>query len=158
MAQGVLKRSGGSLWTLRNHLVNSIMIKVTPVFSFFVFLLVSCPGHADPVTKDHKTPHGGILQEAEGMHAEFLIEKSGDPKLFLYDKAMKPLERSDLQARLTVKGHDGTQHTRDLKFSKDAKEGPVFKAETIKGLGDWDTAVVSLKIKDRWAHVRFSHH
>jgi len=106
----------------------------------------------------HKTPHGGVVQEAEGIHAEFLIDKSGQPKLYLYDKSMKQLERSDVEAKLTVKGHGGSQHTRGLKFSKDAKEGPLFKGEPIKGLTDWDTAVVSLKLKDSWTHIRFSHH
>ncbi len=115
---------------------------------------------ADPVSKDHghKTPHGGIVQEVEGMHGEFLLDKSGQPKLYLYDKSMKPLERGDLEARLTIKGHGGAEHTQSLKFSKDPKEGPLFKGEPIKGLTDWDTAVVSLKIKDGWKHIRFSHH
>ena len=126
--------------------------------SLFVAYLVSA--YAGEASKEHghKTPHGGIVQEAEGMHAEFLIDESGEPKLFLYDKAMKPLERSDLQARLMVKAHDGTQHERDLKFSKDPKEGAVFKGEPIKGLKDWEQAVASLKIKDSWTHLRFSHH
>lgn len=106
----------------------------------------------------HKTPHGGVVQEAEGMHAEFLIDKSGQPKFYLYDKSMKPLERSDLEAKLTVKGHSGAQETRVLKFSKDAKEGPLFKGDPIKGMTDWDTAVVSVKLKDTWTHIRFSHH
>ena len=107
---------------------------------------------------EHKTPHGGIVQESEGMHAEFLIDKSGEPNLYLYDKAMKPLERSDMQAKLMVKGHDGAQHEREVKFLKEPKEGPLFKGEPIKGLKDWDTAVVSLKIKNHWNHLRFSHH
>ncbi len=106
----------------------------------------------------HKAPHGGVIQETEEMHTEFLIDKSGAPKMFLYDKVMKPLERNDLQARLTVKAHDGTQHTRELKFSKDPKEGALFKGEPIKGLTDWEQAVVSLKIKDSWSHLKFSHH
>ena len=106
----------------------------------------------------HKTPHGGVVQEAEGIHAEFLIDKSGQPRLYLYDKSMKPLERSDIEAKLTVKGHSGSQETRVLKFSNDAKEGPLFEGEPIKGLTDWDTAVVSLKLKDSWTHIRFSHH
>jgi hypothetical protein len=124
-----------------------------------VCVIVPAIGFADQDTKGHghKTPHGGAIQEAEGMHAEFLLEKNGEPKLFLYDKAMKPLER-DLQAMLTVKAHDGTEHKRDLKFSKDPKEGPLFKGEPIKDLTDWETAVVSIKIKDTWTHVRFSHH
>ena len=115
---------------------------------------------SDPVGKDHghKTPHGGVVKEAEGMHVEFLIDKSGQPKLYLYDKSMKPLERSDLEAKLTVKGHGGSQDTRVLKFSKDGKEGPLYKGDPIKGLTDWDTAVVSLKLKDSWTHIRFSHH
>lgn len=128
---------------------------------FFVLIIVFLSqAFAGPVTKDHghKTSHSGIVQEAEGMHAEFLIDKSGEPKLFLYDKAMKPIERSELEAKLTVKGHDGTQQTRDLKFSKKPKEGALFTGEPIKGLRDWEQAVVSLKTKDGWTHVRFSHH
>jgi len=127
---------------------------------FLVLNFISIPVFADQTAKDHghKTPHGGIIQEAEGMHAEFLLDKAGQPKLYLYDKAMKPVERSDLEARLTIKGHGGTEQTRALKFSKDAKEGPLFTGEPIKGLTDWDTAVVSLKIADKWTHLRFSHH
>ena len=128
---------------------------------FFVFAMIfSNQAFADqnPKGHGHKTPHGGLVQEAEGMHAEFLIDKSGEPKFYLYDKAMKPLKGGDMQAKLTVKGHDGAQHERDLKFVKDPKEGPLFKGEAIKGLKDVDTAVVSLKIKDRWTHFRFSHH
>lgn len=131
----------------------------TLCFLFFAFVLaVSCQVFADSVAKGHKTPHGGILQEAEGMHAELIIDKSGQPKIYLYDRALKPLERTDMQAKLTVKGHDGAQHERDLKLSRDPKEGPLFKGEPIKGMADWETAVVSLKIKDRWTHIRFSHH
>ena len=113
---------------------------------------------ADPITRNHARPRGGIIQEAEGMHAEFLLDKSGQPRLYLYDNAMKPLDRGDLEARLTIRAHGGVEHSRALKFSKDAKEGPLFQGEPIKGLNDWDTAVVSLKIEDRWIHVRFSHH
>ena len=130
-------------------------------FIFFAFAVIfSNQAFADQDSKGHgnKTPHGGLVQEAEGMHAEFLIDKSGQPKFYLYDKAMKPLERSDMPAKLTVKGHDGAQHERELTFSKDPKEGTLLKGEAIKGLKDWDTAVVSLKIKDRWTHLRFSHH
>lgn len=122
------------------------------IFSSHVFADQDSKGHG------HKTPHGGLIQEAEGMHAEFLLDKSGQPKLYLYDQAMKPLNPGELPARLTIKGHGGAEHTRDLKLSKDAKEGPLFTGEPVKGLSDWDTAVVSLKIKDRWTHFRFSHH
>ena len=130
------------------------------VFLFLSSLAFSGAVYAAEATKEHghKTPHGGVIQEAEGMHAEFLLDKNSEPKLFLYDKAMKPLERSDLEARLTIKGHGGTEQTQALKFSKDGKEGPLFKGEPIKGLTDWDTAVVSLKLKDSWTHIRFSHH
>ena len=116
--------------------------------------------YADPAGKDHahKTPRGGIVQEAEGVKAEFLIDKDGQPKLYLYDKAMKPLERRDIQVKLTAKGHDGAQHDRELKAVKDPKGGMVYQGEPIKGLKDWDTAVVSVKTKDRWIHFRFSHH
>ena len=134
-------------------------------FKMFVLLVLAAivftaAGYAAEATKEHghKTPHGGVVQEAEEMHAEFLLDKNGEPKLFLYDKAMKPLERSDLESRLTIKGHAGVEHTQSLKFSKDAKEGPLFKGEPIKGLTDWDTAVVSVKMKDGWKHIRFSHH
>jgi hypothetical protein len=130
-------------------------------WTFFVLAIALLnQAFADPVSKGHthKTPRGGIIQEAQDMHFEFLIDKNGQANLYLYDKAMKPLERTDLEVKLTVKAHDGTQHSRDLTSSKDPKEGVVFKGEPIKGLTDWDTAVVSLKIKDNWTHLRFSHH
>ena len=92
------------------------------------------------------------------MHAELLIDQRGQPKLYLYDKAMKPLGRGDFQARLVVKAQDSSQHTRDLKVTADPKQCTVFRGEPIKGVSDWDTAVASLKLKDRWTHVRFSHH
>jgi hypothetical protein len=134
--------------------------KMTVLF-FLSFLVVSSGGvYAGAGSKEHghKTPHGGIVKEAdEGMHIEFLIDKTGQPKLYLYDKAMKPLDRTDMQAKLTVKAHDGTQHGRELKAFNEPKEGVVYKGEAVKGLSDWDTAVVSLKIKDSWTHLRFSH-
>ena len=134
--------------------------KIWLVFFLVLGLATVRPAHADqdPKGHGHKTPHDGLVQEAEGMHVEFLIEKSGEPKVFLYDKGMKSLDRSDIQVKLTAKGHDGAQHERELKFLKDPQTGPLFRGEPIKGLKDWDTAVVSLKIKDRWSHVRFSHH
>jgi len=131
------------------------------ILFFFSFLVASSGGvYAGAGSKEHghKTPHGGIVKEAEGMHVEFLIDKGGQPKLYLYDKAMKPLDRTDLEAKLTIKGHNGKQHNVGLKTSKDPKEGVVLKGEPIKGLSDWDTAVVSLKIRDSWIHLRFSHH
>jgi hypothetical protein len=131
------------------------------ILFFLSFLVVSSGGvYAGAGSKEHghKTPHGGIVKEAEGMHVEFLIDKSGQPKLYLYDKAMKPLDRTDLEAKLTIKGHNGEQHNVGLKASKDPKEGVVLKGEPIRGLSDWDTAVVSLKIRDSWTHLRFSHH
>jgi hypothetical protein len=134
-------------------------------FKMFVFLFLSSIAfsvaeYASEAAKEHghKSPHGGVIQETDGMHVEFLLDKNGEPKVFLYDKAMKPVERNDVQARLTLKAHDGTQHTQDLKFSKDPKEGALLKGEPIKGLTDWDTAVVSVKVKDTWTHLRFSHH
>lgn len=129
-------------------------------FLLFFALAIAFPNDAfsDPVSKGHKTPHGGILQEAEGMHVELLIDKIGEPKLYLYDKAMKPLGRGDLPAKLVLKGHDGVQHSRDLKVSGNPKECTLFKGGLIKGSTDWEQAVVSLKVKDGWTHVRFSHH
>ena len=137
------------------------MCQRTSFIIFFAFAMIfsnQAVADEDPKGHAHKTPHGGLVQEAEGMHAEFLIDKSGEPKFYLYDKDMKSLNRGDLEAKLIVKGHGGEQHARELKLSKDPKEGPLFKGEAIKGLKDWDTAVVSLKIKDRWTHIRFSHH
>jgi hypothetical protein len=131
------------------------------ILFFLSFLVVSSGGvYAGAGSKEHghKTPHGGIVKEAEGMHVEFLIDKGGQPKLYLYDKAMKPLDRTDLEAKLTIKGHNGEQHNVGLKAFKDPKEGVVLKGEPIKGLSDWDAAVVSLKIKDSWTHLSFSHH
>ena len=122
-----------------------------------VVALVAFPhgSFADLVAKG---PHGGVVREAEGMHIEFLIDKNGTPKLYLYDKAMKPLERRDLEAKLNVKGHDGEQHSRGFRASKDPKPGVLYIAEPIRGPSDWDTAVVSIKVKDEWHHIRFSHH
>ena len=131
------------------------------LFFFFVFVVAfSSQTFADPDSKGHghKTPHGGLIQETEGMHVELLIDKGGEPKLYLYDKTMKPLGRGDLPAKLVLKGHDGVQHTRDLKVSGNPKECTLFKGEPIKGSTDWEQAVVSLKVKDGWTHVRFSHH
>jgi hypothetical protein len=129
-------------------------------FLFLSSIAFSVAVYAGEAAKEHghKSPHGGVIQETDGMHVEFLLDKNGEPKVFFYDKAMKPLERSDLEARLTIKGHGGAEHTRALKYSKEAKEGPLFKGEPVKGLTDWDTAVVSLKTKDGWKHIRFSHH
>jgi hypothetical protein len=109
-------------------------------------------GHA------HKAPHGGVVKDIEGMHLEFLLDKAGEPKLYLYDKSMKPLERTDLQAKLTLKGHDGSQHSRELKPSKDPKVGVLLRGDPIKGVTDWNTAVVSLKLKDSWHDVHFAGH
>jgi hypothetical protein len=134
--------------------------KVIPLFLLAVFLVFSGTLSADEAAKEHghKTPHGGIVREADGIHLEFFIDKSGAPKLYLYDKAMKPLVGTGMEARLTVKGHDGAQVSRSLKPSKDPKEDTLYKTEPITGLNDWDTAVVSLKLKGRWHHFRFSHH
>jgi hypothetical protein len=114
--------------------------------------------HAAEKGHAHKAPHGGVVQEAAGVHAEFLIDKSGQPKIYLYDKSMKPIERSDAEAKLTVKGHGGAEETRALRFIKDTKEGPVLRGDPIKGMTDWETAVVSLKLKDKWTNIRFSRH
>jgi hypothetical protein len=128
------------------------------VMFFALATALSTLAFADPVPKGQKTPHGGILKEAEGMHVELMVDKSDQPNLYLYDKSMKPLDRADLQAKLTVKGHDGSQHSRELKASKAHKDCVVFRGEAIKGASDWDTAVVSLKLKDGWRHLHFSHH
>lgn len=135
--------------------------------SLRIFFLVLCawmvgsfhPAFADPVSKGHKTPHGGILDETEGIHAELVIEKSGQPRLYLYDKAMKPLRPEGLlQVRLALKDHKGAQYSQELKPSGNPKEGMAFHGKPIQGLKDWDRAAVSLKIKERWIHLRFSHH
>lgn len=120
-------------------------------------IVVSNPILAVAQQHGHKSPHGGIVQEAEGIHVEFLLDKSGEPKLYLYDKGMKPLERGDLEAKVTIKEHGGAEHARALNFSKDAKEGPRFRGEPIKGLTSWESAVVSLKLKDRWTQINYSN-
>jgi len=134
--------------TLRNYVVAL----------FGLITLASNPIFALAQQHGHKSPHGGIVQEADGIHAEFLINKTGEPRLYLYDGSMKPLERSDLEAKFTVKGHGGADHTGTLSFSKDAKDGPLYKGEPVKGLKEWNTAVVSVKLKDRWTEIRFSNH
>ncbi len=121
-------------------------------------IVVSNPILAVAQQHGHKSPHGGIVKEAEGMHVEFLLDKGGEPKLYLYDKGMKPLERGDLEAKLTIKGHGGAEHMGILSFSKDPQDGPLYKSGPIKGLKDWDSAVVSIKLKDRWTDIRFSNH
>lgn len=125
-----------------------------------IVLVLSRETFSDAADKEngHNTPHGGIVQQGEGMQVEFILDKNGEPKAYLYDQAMKALDRSDIQAKLTVAGHDGIQHERDLKFVKDPKEGPLFKGEPIRGLTHWHAAVVSIKSKDRWSHIRFSNH
>ena len=104
------------------------------------------------------TPHGGVVQQGNGMQVEFRLDKNGKPKAYLYDQAMKALQRSEIQVKATAAGHDGIQHERDLKFVKDPKEGPLFEGEPIKGLTHWHVAVVSIKSKGQWSHVRFSNH
>ena len=104
----------------------------------------------------HKAPHGGVVQEAEGIHAEFVVDKNGEPKLYLYDRSMKPLDRSEGEPRVTVKGHGGAEQTRTLKYSKDPKEGPVFKGEPMKGMAEWDSAVVNMKLNDKSMNMNFS--
>lgn len=128
---------------------------------FLVFALTfSSQALADPVPKGHghKTPHGGIVREAEGIHAEFLLDKDGNPKLHLYNNAMKPLKRGDFQVRLMMKGHDGSQHSRSLKLLANPKGSSVYQGKPIKGIADWELAVVSIKKEGRWLHLRFSHH
>src|SRR2546427_4117174 len=124
-------------------------------FRMFVFLFLSSIAfsgavYAGEASKEHshKTPHGGVVQETEGMHVEFLLDKNGEPKLFLYDKAMKPLDR-DLQARLTVKAHDGTEHKRDLKFSKDPKEGALRSEEHTSELQSQSNLVCRLLLEKK---------
>jgi hypothetical protein len=125
-----------------------------------IVLLLAAESFSDAAENEHghNTPHGGVVQQAEGMQVEFLVDKNGEPRVYLYDQAMKTLERSDIRAKLTVAGHDGVQHERDLKFVKDSKEGPLFKGEPIRGLTHWHAAVVSVKSKDQWSHIRFSNH
>jgi hypothetical protein len=140
------------------------MILPKGIWSLIAAILIALSGivSAEAAEKGHahKAPHGGVIEEAEGVHAEFLIDKGGQPTLYLYDKSMRPLERSDLEPKVTIKGKGpgATEETRVLRFSKDSKEGAVFKGDRIKGLKDWDTAVVSLKLKDSPTNIRFSRH
>ncbi len=128
----------------------------------FLVVALAFPSQAlagfGPKGHGHKTPHGGIVRNAEGINAECLLDKDGKPKLYLYEETMKPLERGDLQVRLMMKGHDGSQHARNLKVSSNPKRNPVYQGELIKGMSDWELAVVSIKKEGRWLHVRFSHH
>ena len=138
------------------------MIFLREHFALLLIFALAFPSQAlgDPVPKGHghKTPHGGIVREAEGIHAEFLLDQDGNPKLYLYDKTMKPLKRGDLQVRLMMKGHDGSQHSQSLKAASNPKGSSVYQGEPIKGMSDWELAVVSIKKEGRWLHVRFSHH
>ena len=76
------------------------------------------------------------MRYAEGINAEFLLDKDGNPKQYLSEETMKPLERGDLQVRLMMKGHDGPQHSRNLKVSSNPKRNPVYRGELIKGMSD----------------------
>lgn len=107
-------------------------------------------GHA------HKAPHAGVVQEAEGVHAEFVVDKNGEPKLYLYDRSMKPLDRSEGEASVTIKGHGAPEQTRILRYSKDPKDGAVFKGEPLKGMTDWETAVVTVKLNEKSLNMHFS--
>ncbi len=138
------------------------MILLREHFALLLIFALAFPSQAlaDTASKGHghKTPHGGIVREAEGIHAEFLLDQDGNPKLYLYDKTMKPLKRGDLQVRLMMKGHDGSQHSRSLKAASNPKGSSLYQGEPIKGMSDWELAVVSIKKEGRWLHVRFSHH
>lgn len=125
-----------------------------------IVLILADKDFSDAAENEHgqNTPHGGIVQQAGEMQVEFLVDKNGEPRCYLYDQTMKALERSAIEVKLTVAGHDGIQHERDLKFVKDPKEGPLFKGEPIQGLTHWHAAVVSIKSKDQWNHIRFSNH
>ncbi len=77
-------------------------------FKMFVFLFLSSIAlsvavYAGEAAKEHghKSPHGGVVQETDGMHVEFLLDKNGEPKVFLYDKAVfeRPKRRRTLQRR-----------------------------------------------------------
>lgn len=114
------------------------------------FSIAAEKGHA------HKAPHGGVVQESEGVHAEFVVDKNSEPRLYLYDRSMKPLDRSEGEAKVAVKAHGGAEQTRTLKYSKDPKEGPVFKGEPLKGMTDWETAVVNVKLNDKSINMNFS--
>jgi hypothetical protein len=59
-----------------------IFTALAVIFSAQAFAAQESKGHG------HRSPHGGVIQEAEGIHAELLIDKSGQPKVYLYDKAM----------------------------------------------------------------------
>jgi len=122
-----------------------------------VALALSVSAQAAQKGHTHKAPHGGVVEEADGVHAEFLIDNSGQPTLYLYDKSMKPLNRSDVEPRVTIKGkgQGATEETRVLKFSK---EGSVFKGDPVKASKDWDTAVVTVQLKDTPTNIRFSRH
>lgn len=136
------------------------MRSITVGAALLMFITVSLASFgresfADAVSK---APHGGIVRQVEGMYIEFVVDKLGTPKLYLYDKEMKRLERTDLEVKVVVQGHDWQQHTRGLMASKDPKEGGVlYIGEPIRGSSDWDTAVVSIKVKNLWHHIRFSH-
>jgi hypothetical protein len=129
---------------------------MVPVF----FLISFHPAVAALAAQEHshEGPHGGIVAEADGMYLEFVVDKNGEPSLYVYAKGMKPVAWPGLEANLTVKGRNSVEHSR-LRASKDSQGIFVLKGRSaIKALEDWDTAVVSLKLKDTWTDVRFSRH
>jgi hypothetical protein len=105
----------------------------------------------------HSAPHGGVVKEGGGMHLELVVDKNGQPTIYVYDNAMKPLTQGDLQAKLTLKGHGGVQNSQDLQASKDSKGGIVLKGKPMKGAADWESADLNLKTKDRSTDIQFSN-
>jgi hypothetical protein len=140
----------------------TVYVKKTVVVICGIIILLASLGSVEAAEKGpvHKAPHGGVIEEADEVHGEFLIDKGGQQTLYLYDKSMKPLERSGVEPRVTIKGKgkSATEETRVLNVSKDSKEGAVFKGEPLKGTKDWETAVVSLKLKDSPTEIRFARH
>lgn len=105
----------------------------------------------------HKAPHNGVVAEADGTHFELVVEKNGQANVYVYDKSMKPTSLPE-EARINMKAHDGTSHSQDLRATKDAQGASVLKGDAVRNFKDWDTAVLTVKSKDRPIVVRFSHH
>ncbi len=85
-------------------------------FKMFVFLFLSSIAlsvavYAGEAAKEHghKSPHGGVVQETDGMHVEFLLDKNGEPKVFLYDKARRRTLQRRADQRIDGLGAGGCE-------------------------------------------------
>jgi hypothetical protein len=54
-----------------------------------IAVVLSRPAFPQVAEREHtrNTPHGGVVQRAEDMQVEFLIDQNGEPRVYFYDGA-----------------------------------------------------------------------